>query len=97
MVFFITDLFFLLYFSGTFAVISLMIGGVAVREAPDSMFAVNGTNASQVVDFEARDARRVEVVVALTTLVGIIQVGCYLVLPADLKIKMSVESSLHLP
>uniref|UniRef100_A0A672L688 SLC26A/SulP transporter domain-containing protein n=1 Tax=Sinocyclocheilus grahami TaxID=75366 RepID=A0A672L688_SINGR len=58
---------------GTFAVISLMIGGVAVREAPDSMFAVNGTNASQIVDFEARDARRVEVVVALTTLVGIIQ------------------------
>uniref|UniRef100_A0A671QZ57 Prestin-like n=1 Tax=Sinocyclocheilus anshuiensis TaxID=1608454 RepID=A0A671QZ57_9TELE len=58
---------------GTFAVISLMIGGIAVREAPDSMFAVNGTNASQVVDFEARDARRVEVVVALTTLVGIIQ------------------------
>lgn len=63
-----------------------MIGGVAVREAPDSMFAVNGTNASQVVDFEARDARRVEVVVALTTLVGIIQVGCYLVLPAVFKI-----------
>uniref|UniRef100_A0A671KGW3 Prestin-like n=1 Tax=Sinocyclocheilus anshuiensis TaxID=1608454 RepID=A0A671KGW3_9TELE len=58
---------------GTFAVISLMIGGVAVREAPDSMFAVNGTNASQIVDFEARDARRVEVVVAMTTLVGIIQ------------------------
>lgn len=51
-----------------------MIGGVAVREVPDSMFAVNGTNASQVVDFEARDARRVEVVVALTTLVGILQV-----------------------
>lgn len=62
--------------AGTFAVISLMIGGVAVREAPDSMFAVNGTNASQAVDFEARDARRVEVVVALTTLVGIIQVSC---------------------
>ncbi|KAI7791916.1 prestin [Triplophysa rosa] len=58
---------------GTFAVISLMIGGVAVREAPDSMFAVNGTNASQVVNFEDRDARRVEVVVALTTLVGLIQ------------------------
>ncbi|KAI2665420.1 Prestin [Labeo rohita] len=57
----------------TFAVISLMIGGVAVREAPDTMFAVNGTNASLVVDFQARDARRVEVVVALTTLVGIIQ------------------------
>ncbi|TRY56757.1 hypothetical protein DNTS_018900 [Danionella cerebrum] len=58
---------------GTFAVISLMIGGVAVREAPDSMFLVNGTNASVVVDFVTRDARRVEVVVALTTLVGIIQ------------------------
>lgn len=58
---------------GTFAVISLMIGGVAVREAPDSMFKVNGTNASLVLDQEARDARRVEVVVALTTLVGIIQ------------------------
>ncbi|XP_051974169.1 prestin-like isoform X2 [Xyrauchen texanus] len=58
---------------GTFAVISLMIGGVAVREAPDSMFAVNGTNASQIVNIETRDARRVEVVVALTTLVGIIQ------------------------
>ncbi|XP_051974170.1 prestin-like isoform X3 [Xyrauchen texanus] len=50
-----------------------MIGGVAVREAPDSMFAVNGTNASQIVNIETRDARRVEVVVALTTLVGIIQ------------------------
>ncbi|KAL0196069.1 hypothetical protein M9458_009641, partial [Cirrhinus mrigala] len=48
-------------------------------EAPDTMFAVNGTNASLVVDFQARDARRVEVVVALTTLVGIIQVGLYLV------------------
>ncbi|NP_958881.1 prestin isoform X1 [Danio rerio] len=58
---------------GTFAVISLMIGGVAVREAPDSMFMVNGTNSSLVVNIEARDSRRVEVVVALTTLVGIIQ------------------------
>ncbi|XP_058479560.1 prestin [Solea solea] len=62
---------------GTFAVISLMIGGVAVREAPDSMFLVlpaNGSNASAVLDIEARDARRVQVAVALTTLVGIIQI-----------------------
>lgn len=61
---------------GTFAVISLMIGGVAVREAPDSMFYVlpaNGSNMSAVLDVEARDARRVQVAVVLTTLVGIIQ------------------------
>lgn len=70
-----------------------MIGGVAVREVPDSMFAVNGTNASQVVDFDARDARRVEVVVALTTLVGIIQVSHFLILPTVLNITKSVESS----
>ncbi|XP_044042935.1 prestin [Siniperca chuatsi] len=62
---------------GTFAVISLMIGGVVVREAPDSMFYVlpaNGSNASAVLDVEARDARRVQVAVVLTTLVGIIQI-----------------------
>lgn len=56
-----------------------MIGGVAVREAPDCMFYVasaNGTNASAaaVLDVAARDARRVQVAVVLTTLVGIIQV-----------------------
>ncbi|KAM3587684.1 uncharacterized protein V6R79_011793 [Siganus canaliculatus] len=62
---------------GTFAVISLMIGGVAVREAPDSMYSTlsaNGTNTSTVLDVTARDARRVEVAVMLTTLVGIIQI-----------------------
>ncbi|KAI4900254.1 hypothetical protein NFI96_028682, partial [Prochilodus magdalenae] len=58
---------------GTFAVISLMIGGVAVREAPDSMFPLNGTNVTGQVDIDARDARRVQVAVALTTLVGLIQ------------------------
>uniref|UniRef100_A0A8C9YM11 Solute carrier family 26 member 5 n=1 Tax=Sander lucioperca TaxID=283035 RepID=A0A8C9YM11_SANLU len=61
---------------GTFAVISLMIGSVAVREAPDSMFTIlpaNGSNMSAVLDVEARDARRVQVAVVLTTLVGIIQ------------------------
>ncbi|XP_056224096.1 prestin isoform X2 [Seriola aureovittata] len=61
----------------TFAVISLMIGGVVVREAPDSMFYVlpaNGSNMSAVLDVEARDARRVQVAVVLTTLVGIIQI-----------------------
>ncbi|XP_073336919.1 prestin [Pagrus major] len=60
---------------GTFAVISLMIGGVAVREAPDSMFMLpaNGSNMSAIVDVAARDAKRVQVAVVLTTLVGIIQ------------------------
>lgn len=55
-----------------------MIGGVAVREAPDSMFYVlpaNGSNMSAVLDVEARDARRVQVAVVLTTLVGVIQVS----------------------
>uniref|UniRef100_A0AAY4F084 STAS domain-containing protein n=1 Tax=Denticeps clupeoides TaxID=299321 RepID=A0AAY4F084_9TELE len=63
---------------GTFAVISLMIGGVVVREAPDSMFMLqaNGTNSSvpSLIDTEARDARRVHLAVALTSLVGINQV-----------------------
>lgn len=63
--------------AGTFAVISLMIGGVVLREAPDSMFYVpsaNGSNSSLILDEVARDGRRVQVAVALTTLVGIIQV-----------------------
>lgn len=65
-------------FAGTFAVISLMIGGVAVREAPDSMFYVpsaNGSNSSFILNETARDSRRVQVAVALTTLVGLIQVS----------------------
>lgn len=55
-----------------------MIGGVAVREAPDNMFyfpPANGTNGSDVLNVEARDAKRVQVAVVLTTLVGIIQVS----------------------
>lgn len=64
--------------AGTFAVISLMIGGVAVREAPDSMFYVssaNGSNSSLILNETARDARRVQVAIALTTMVGLIQVS----------------------
>ncbi|TST22536.1 Prestin [Bagarius yarrelli] len=60
---------------GTFAVISLMIGSVAVREAPDSMFPLNGTNGTELIDVTARDARRVQVAVALTALVGLIQLA----------------------
>ncbi|XP_061921632.1 prestin [Entelurus aequoreus] len=61
---------------GTFAVISLMIGSVAVREAPDSMFltmSTNGSNETVILDVMARDARRLQVAVVLTTLVGLIQ------------------------
>lgn len=61
---------------GTFAVISLMIGGVVVREAPDSMFyePVNGTNMSATLNEAARDARRVQVAMVFTTLTGAIQI-----------------------
>ncbi|XP_015253121.1 PREDICTED: prestin [Cyprinodon variegatus] len=61
---------------GTFAVVSLMIGGVAVREAPENLFLlphINGSNSSVVYDEEALQARRVQVAVVLTTMVGIIQ------------------------
>ncbi|OCT87275.1 prestin [Xenopus laevis] len=62
---------------GTFAVISLMIGGVAVRIAPDEMFDIKTTNATNSTDYQekidARDAMRVKVAVALTLLSGIIQ------------------------
>lgn len=67
-------------YAGTFAVISLMIGGVAVREAPDSMFYIpsaNGSNSSLVLNETARDSRRVQVAVVLTTLVGLIQVSLW--------------------
>lgn len=70
--------------TGTFAVISLMIGGVAMREAPDSMFYIpsaNGTNSSLTLDVAARDSRRVQVAVVLTTLVGLIQVSLRKFLP----------------
>lgn len=56
--------------------ISLMIGSVVVREAPDSMFPLNGTNGTELIDVAARDARRVHVAMALTALVGLIQVRC---------------------
>lgn len=66
--------------AGTFAVVSLMIGAVAAREAPDSMFYIRSANGSNTsagmdVDLEARDAKRVQVAMVLTTLVGLIQVS----------------------
>lgn len=64
---------------GTFAVISLMVGGVAVREAPDEMFNImesNSTNSTDLLEnYKARDAMRVKVAVAVTLLSGIIQLS----------------------
>ncbi|KAL1249673.1 hypothetical protein QQF64_020678 [Cirrhinus molitorella] len=59
---------------GTFAVISIMIGSVSERLAPDDHFLTNGTNGSFVVDTEARDVQRVKVAAATTLLCGIFQV-----------------------
>ena len=59
-------------FSGPFAVISLMIGGVAVRLVPDDIVIPGGVNATNGT--EARDALRVKVAMSVTLLSGIIQV-----------------------
>ncbi|XP_044136099.1 prestin [Bufo gargarizans] len=62
---------------GTFAVISLMIGGVAIRLAPDEKFDIVEANITNSTEFlqniEARDAMRVKVAVAITLLCGLIQ------------------------
>ncbi|KAG5838533.1 hypothetical protein ANANG_G00224660 [Anguilla anguilla] len=59
---------------GTFAVVSVMVGGVTERLAPDSNFIINGTNGTQEVNTTARDAYRVEVAAATTLVAGIFQV-----------------------
>ncbi|KAJ7407130.1 hypothetical protein WISP_128431 [Willisornis vidua] len=59
--------------SGTFAVVSMMVGGVAVREVPDEMISLD-YNSTNVTDFlDARDTRRVQVAVTLAFLSGVIQ------------------------
>ncbi|XP_053091807.1 solute carrier family 26 member 6 isoform X2 [Pangasianodon hypophthalmus] len=59
---------------GTFAVMSVMIGGVTERMAPDSDFMIlsNVSNVS-IIDTVARDNERVKIVAAVTFLSGIIQ------------------------
>lgn len=63
--------------SGTFAVISIMIGSVTERLAPNSNFIINGTNGTGSVNIEARDAYRVQIACSLTVLTGIFQVCFY--------------------
>uniref|UniRef100_A0A3Q4BE59 STAS domain-containing protein n=1 Tax=Mola mola TaxID=94237 RepID=A0A3Q4BE59_MOLML len=59
---------------GTFAVISIMIGSVTERLAPDSNFVVNGTNGTGSVNTAARDEYRVQIACSLTLLTGIFQI-----------------------
>ncbi|CAG5980660.1 unnamed protein product [Menidia menidia] len=60
---------------GTFTVLSIMVGSVTERLAPDECFMkTNGTNITGEVDISARDSYRVQVAVATTFLGGLIQV-----------------------
>ncbi|KAM9800745.1 solute carrier family 26 member 6, like 1 [Syngnathus typhle] len=60
---------------GTFAVLSIMVGSVTERLAPDVDFLkMNGTNVTSEVDIAARDSYRVQVAAATTVLGGLIQV-----------------------
>ncbi|XP_040009815.1 solute carrier family 26 member 6 isoform X2 [Xiphias gladius] len=60
---------------GTYAVMSVMIGGVTDRLAPDSNFMIwdNVTNSS-IVDTITRDAERVRVAAAVTFISGLFQI-----------------------
>ncbi|XP_073323779.1 solute carrier family 26 member 6, like 1 [Pagrus major] len=60
---------------GTFTVLSIMVGSVTERLAPDMDFLkTNGTNITTEVDITARDSYRVQVAAATTVLGGLIQV-----------------------
>ncbi|XP_056606394.1 solute carrier family 26 member 6, like [Triplophysa dalaica] len=60
---------------GTFTILSIMIGSVTERLAPDANFLVfNGTNVTEEVDIVSRDLYRVQVAAATTVLGGLIQV-----------------------
>lgn len=73
-----------------------MIGGVAVREAPDTMFFVpstNSSNNSSEFDLVACENRRVQVAVVLTTLVGIIQVSLETFSSDSLSLRLFIQHS----
>ncbi|XP_056293669.1 solute carrier family 26 member 6, like [Pseudoliparis swirei] len=60
---------------GTFTVLSIMVGSVTERLAPDSAFLItNGTNVTAELNIIARDSYRVQVAAATTLLGGLIQV-----------------------
>ncbi|TSO77719.1 Solute carrier family 26 member 6 [Bagarius yarrelli] len=59
---------------GTYAVMSVMIGSVTERMAPDSDFMIiNSTYNSSTIDLVARDNERVKIAAAVTFLSGIFQ------------------------
>lgn len=61
---------------GTFTVLSIMVGSVTERLAPDQYFLVlNGTNLTGEVNIQARDAYRVSIAATTTILGGAIQVS----------------------
>ncbi|KAK2851497.1 hypothetical protein Q5P01_007773 [Channa striata] len=57
---------------GTFAVVSIMVGSVVERLAPDSNITVNGTNGTDV-NPDALDAYRVQIASSFAVLTGIFQ------------------------
>lgn len=66
---------YLLLCSGTFTVLSIMVGSVTERLAPDMDFLkINGTNVTTEMDIIARDSYRVQVAATTTVLGGLIQV-----------------------
>ncbi|KAM6980729.1 solute carrier family 26 member 6, like 1 [Aplochiton taeniatus] len=65
---------------GTFTVLSIMLGSVTERLAPDSDFLIgNGTNFAAEVNITARDSYRIQVAAATTVLGGLIQLALGLV------------------
>lgn len=63
---------------GTYAVMSVMIGSVTERMAPDSDFMLPGNDTnSTIIDIVSRDAERVKIAATVTFLSGIFQVGSY--------------------
>lgn len=66
-------------FAGTFTILSVMVGSVTERLAPDANFLIlNGTNVTAEVDVTARDLYRVQVAAATTVLGGLIQVHTHI-------------------
>lgn len=65
--------------TGTYAVMSVMIGSVTERLAPDSDFMLPGNDTnSTIIDIASRDAERVKIAATVTFLSGIFQVGLFL-------------------
>uniref|UniRef100_A0A8C1M335 Solute carrier family 26 member 6 n=1 Tax=Cyprinus carpio TaxID=7962 RepID=A0A8C1M335_CYPCA len=63
---------------GTYAVMSVMIGSVTERLAPDSDFMIPGNDTnSTTLDIIGRDAERVKIAATVTFLSGIFQVGSF--------------------